>query len=123
VLTGTYNGAALSLPMTNLTVAIPNGWTNAAAVPVSGPQFNVFLLIGATPPQITSTSMLANGSFQIQFKGAPSNTAYTVQTSTDLATWTSLGFPTNTPLGSATYTYTDPTPGRPNRFYKITAPY
>lgn len=123
VLTGTYNGAALSVPMTNLTVAVPNGWTNAAAVPMPAPQFNVFVLIGATPPQITSTSMLANGSFQIQFKGAPSNTAYTVETSPDLATWTNVGFPTNSPTGSTFYTYTDPTPGRPNRFYKIAAPY
>ncbi|HUI06163.1 MAG TPA: LamG-like jellyroll fold domain-containing protein [Verrucomicrobiae bacterium] len=46
VLTGMYTGASLSLPMTNLTVAIPNGWTNTAAVPTTGKQFNVFVLIG-----------------------------------------------------------------------------
>ena len=46
VLTGTYTGASLSLPMTNLTVASPNGWTNTAAVPMTGKQFNAFVLIG-----------------------------------------------------------------------------
>lgn len=123
VLTGIYNGAALSLPMTNLTVAVPNGWTTTNAVPVPAPQFNVFVLIGATPPQITSISMLANGSFMIQFKGAASNANYTVESSTDLVSWVSVGFPTNMPAGSPLYAYTDPHPGSPNRFYKVKVAY
>ncbi len=123
VLTGIYNGAALSVPMTNITVAVPNGWTNAAAVPVPAPQFAAFELIGTTPPTVTSTSILSNGSFQLQFKGAASNNAYTVETSTDLVTWVSVGFPTNLPPGSAFYQYTDPNPGQPNRFYKIKSAY
>ena len=58
VLSGTYTGSPLSLPMTNLTVAIPPGWTNTNAVPTTGKQFNVFVLLGTgatttTPPQIT----------------------------------------------------------------------
>ncbi len=47
VLTGTYAGSPLALPMTNLTVAIPNGWANTNAVPRTGKQFNVFVLIGS----------------------------------------------------------------------------
>ncbi len=123
VLTGIYNGATLSVPMTNLTVAVPNGWTNAAAVPVPAPQFAAFELIGTTPPMVTSTSILSNGSFQLQFKGAVSDNTYTVETSTDLVTWVSVGFPTNLPPGSAFYQYTDPNPGQPNRFYKIKSAY
>ena len=123
VLTGTYTGALLSLPMTNLTVAVPNGWTNAAAVPVPAPQFAVFELIGVTRPTVTSTSILSNGSFQLQFKGSASNNTYTVETSTDLVTWVNVGFPTNTPPGSTFYQYIDPHPGQPNRYYKIKAPY
>ena len=56
VLTGTYTGSPLLLPMTNLTVAVPTGWSSSAT-PTTGTQFNVFVLIGsaasATPPQIT----------------------------------------------------------------------
>jgi hypothetical protein len=48
VLTGTYAGDPLILPMTNLTVAIPNGWTNTNAIPRTGKQFNVFVLIGSS---------------------------------------------------------------------------
>ena len=48
VLTGTYAGRPLTLPMTNLTVAIPTGLANTNAVPRSGKQFNVFVVIGAS---------------------------------------------------------------------------
>jgi len=48
ILTGTYSGVALSLPMTNLTTVAPNGWTNPPAVPTTGRTFNVFMLSGAT---------------------------------------------------------------------------
>jgi hypothetical protein len=53
VLTGTYAGTPLILPMTNLTTAIPNGWANTNAIPRTGTQFNVFVLIG---PSIRPTS-------------------------------------------------------------------
>jgi hypothetical protein len=33
--------------MTNLTTIAPNGWTNAAAAPITGTQFNVFVIIGS----------------------------------------------------------------------------
>ncbi|MDB6029912.1 MAG: hypothetical protein JWM16_250 [Verrucomicrobiales bacterium] len=51
VLTGTYTGQPLQLPMSGLTVAKPNaGW---ATPPPTGPQFNVFVVIplGKTPVQ------------------------------------------------------------------------
>lgn len=54
ILTGTYFGTSLSLPMTNLTTVAPNGWTNTAAVPTTGKQFNVFVLTSvpsSIPPQ------------------------------------------------------------------------
>lgn len=47
VLRGTYKGGGLDLPMTNLTVAIPTGWTDTNAVPRTGREFNVFVLIGS----------------------------------------------------------------------------
>jgi len=57
VLTGTYHGEPLELPTTNLTVAIPHGWTDASAVPRTGVEFNVFVLIG-----LPSTPKLPMGS-------------------------------------------------------------
>ena len=48
VLTGTYAGDPVILPMTNLTVAIPNGFANTNAVPRTGRQFNVFVVIGSS---------------------------------------------------------------------------
>ena len=58
VLTGTYTGNPLSLPMNNLTVAVANGWSGSST-PTTGRQFNVFVLISSAavaptvPPQIT----------------------------------------------------------------------
>lgn len=49
VLSGTYTGGLLGLPMTNLTVAIPHGWTDTNAVPRTGVEFNVFVLMGSRP--------------------------------------------------------------------------
>jgi hypothetical protein len=55
VLRGTYNGGGLDLPMTNLTVAVPTGWTDTSAVPRTGTQFNVFVLQGSRPvPKISA---------------------------------------------------------------------
>jgi len=48
VLAGTYTNHPLTLPMTNLTVAIPNGLANTNAVPRTGKEFNVFVLIGVS---------------------------------------------------------------------------
>jgi hypothetical protein len=48
VLTGTYAGDPIKLPMTNLIVAIPNGFAMTNAVPQTGKQFNVFVIIGSS---------------------------------------------------------------------------
>jgi Right handed beta helix region len=60
VLSGTYTGQPLELPMTNLSVALPNG--PLATPPPTGPTFNVFVLRPtATPLQMRQ----AGGSVQI----------------------------------------------------------
>jgi len=46
VLTGTYNGGSISLPMNGLSVATPVGWPAPTA---TGPEFNVFVLLPASP--------------------------------------------------------------------------
>ena len=50
VLSGVFTGQRLLLPMTNLTVAVPNVPTNGplAAAPPTGPTFNVFVLLPLT---------------------------------------------------------------------------
>jgi hypothetical protein len=59
VLTGTYNGQSLRLPMTGLTVAKPSATLGVA--PSTGPTFNVFILKPVsggtvTPPPTTTTN-------------------------------------------------------------------
>ncbi|HUJ10079.1 MAG TPA: hypothetical protein VL171_08640 [Verrucomicrobiae bacterium] len=76
VLTGTYNGSPLSLPTTNLTVAIPNGWTDTNSVPTTGKQFNVFVLLGtagtATNQPFGITSITRNGNnINVAWNGLP----------------------------------------------------
>lgn len=64
VLSGTYNGSPLILPMTNLTVAAPTGWTDTNSVPTTGKQFNVFVLLGAASSSNQSfriTSIVRSG--------------------------------------------------------------
>lgn len=43
VVSGIYNGGSVSLPMTNLTVAVPVGFASAPAA--TGPEFNTFILL------------------------------------------------------------------------------
>jgi hypothetical protein len=58
VLTGTYTGNPLSLPMASLTTAVATGWSSSLT-PTTGRQFNAFVLVGSAtgattvPPQIT----------------------------------------------------------------------
>jgi hypothetical protein len=62
VLSGVYQGGALSLPMTGLTVAKPNGSFTATA-PI-GPNFNVFILCplpSGTPDNLNAASGVATG--------------------------------------------------------------
>jgi hypothetical protein len=59
VLTGVYGGGSVTLPMNNLSVANPVGWS---APPRMGPEFNVFVLLpvtGAPPVTPTNTPVAA----------------------------------------------------------------
>ena len=47
VLTGTYTGASVSIPMTGLSVAAPVGW---AAPPSTGPEFGAFVVTATLGP-------------------------------------------------------------------------
>jgi len=58
VLTGTYNGSALVLPMTGLSVATPVG---VAAPPPTGPEFNAFVLLPASSGGIPTPTRTPTG--------------------------------------------------------------
>jgi PKD repeat protein len=77
VLSGTYGGGSISLPMTGLSVAAPVGWTKP---PASGPEFNVFVLLpkststGATPaPGFSATPDPATTGKSVQFTDSTLN--------------------------------------------------
>jgi hypothetical protein len=90
VLTGTYTGQPLQLPMSGLTVAKPNaGW---ATPPPTGPQFNVFVVIplGKTPvpnppsaPPVLRSFLAPNSKMVLAW---PTNAAgFTLQTQTGIS--------------------------------------
>ena len=73
VVTGTYEGGAIALPMTNLSVQAPVGWTTPSP---TGPEFNVFVLLpksassgaGTAPdPHFSITPNPANAGQSVQF--------------------------------------------------------
>src|SRR5262249_34787894 len=84
VLTGTYSGGSLTLPMTGLSVATPVG---VGAPPPSGPEFNVFVLLPASPG------------------GSPTPTP----TATQPPTFTPTRTPTSAPTSTHTATSVPPT--------------
>jgi hypothetical protein len=86
VLTGTFDGQKLNLPMTGLTVAWPNG--PFTAPPPTGPEFNVFELL---PVQTRLRLSIANGEARIFWLTNAGR--YTVQFKDSLSVtshWTSL---------------------------------
>ena len=85
VVTGTYAGGTVSIPMTGLSVAAPVGWT---APPSPGPEFSAFVVLPASPG------------------GSPTPTP----TGTATATRTPTATPTRTSTPTATRT---PTPAPP----------
>jgi hypothetical protein len=94
VLTGTYDGSALVLPMTGLSVATPVGWS---APPPTGPEFNAFVLLPATAG------------------GTPTPTATATRTPTRTPTATSTPLPpTATPTRTNTPVPPTATPTRTN---------
>jgi len=76
VLTGTYDGSPLNLPMTGLSVAAPVGWTTP---PASGPEFNVFVVrstsgsSGSPAAAFSSTPNPAVAGSGVQFSDATTN--------------------------------------------------
>jgi hypothetical protein len=128
VLTGTYSGGALTLPLSGLTVAQPIG------VPAPNPigrEFNVFVLLPASPggaptptPAATSTPTATRTATATATRtptsAPPTATATATRTATPVpptATWTATATrtPTRTatgvpPTATATHTPTDPPP-------------
>ncbi|HUJ10091.1 MAG TPA: immunoglobulin domain-containing protein [Verrucomicrobiae bacterium] len=112
VLSGTYNGSPLSLPITNLTVAVPGGWTDLAAVPTTGKQFNVFVLLGATggtsavPPQITqqpANQAVLSGqpaTFTVSASGTPPLNYQWQRNSSKIASATSTSYTVSSPTSA-----------------------
>ena len=87
VLTGTYSGGSITLPMNNLSVATPIG---VVAPNPTGPEFNAFVLLPASPGGAPTPTHTA---------GAPTATRTPTRTPTRTATRT----PTKTPTGPAAY--------------------
>ena len=125
VLSGTYNGSPLVLPMTNLTVVVPTGVTDTNSVPTTGKQFNVFVLLGGTsssqPFRITSLTRTGNdmklvwsglsGSNVVQASSGTANGGYNTNF-VNLTTiiLSSAGVTNYTDVGAAT---------NASRFYRI----
>ena len=106
VLTGTYTGNPLSLPMTNLTVAVPTGWS-PTTVPTTGRQFNVFVLIGSVTsaaPQIAqqpaNRAVLPGQSatFTVNATGAPSLNYQWQRNNSNITGATSTSYTLSNPL-------------------------
>ncbi|HET9795121.1 MAG TPA: PKD domain-containing protein [Thermoanaerobaculia bacterium] len=113
VLTGTYGGGSISLPMTGLSVAAPVGWTTP---PASGPEFNVFVLLPKSAA--TSTGTAPDPHFSISPNPAAAN--QTVQ-----FTDTSLNSPTawSWNFGDAASTTNTSTAQNPTHAYAAAGTY
>lgn len=66
VLSGTFNGQPLDLPMTGLPVAVPNG--SMTTPPPTGPTFNVFVLL---PNTVALQARMVNGQLQLSWPVNP----------------------------------------------------
>jgi hypothetical protein len=114
VLTGTYGGQLVQLPMTGLSVAKPNaGW---ATPPATGPQFNVFVVVplGSAPVQLPQPAPPALRSF----RATKSNVVLAWPTN-------ATGFSLQTKVGtSSTNAWSDltATPARVGNSFMLTNP-
>ncbi|MBI3852450.1 MAG: hypothetical protein HY298_19510 [Verrucomicrobia bacterium] len=78
---------------------------------------SIQLLVSQLRPQFTSHVRLPDGSFQLQFTGAPGQ-SYTIQASTNLTAWPDLGAATN--LGNGLFAFTDTNANNFSaRFYRV----
>src|SRR4029453_10016710 len=120
VVTGTYTGGNVSIPMTGLSVAAPVGW---AAPPNPGPEFGAFVVLPAspggtpTPTVAPPTNTPTKTATKTPTVPAPTSTATPTKTPTVPAP-TSTATPTKTPTvpaptSTATKTPTKTPPGAP----------
>ncbi len=110
VLSGTYAGGSIALPMTGLTVAVPVGW---AAPPPSGPEFNVFVLLpksagtGGTAPDphfsVAPNPVVTNQTAQFTDTSLNSPTSWSWNFG-DGSTASTAKNPTHVYAGAGTYT-------------------
>jgi hypothetical protein len=117
-----------SLPTTNsILYSGPFDLTSSALVTANAFEANYVNSVAMSglftilPPlyNFFSPSLLANGSFQVQYWAPPGQT-YILQTSTDLLNWTAVS--TNLP-GDSPFTLVDPgAAGAPYRYYRVVTP-
>ncbi len=90
VLSGVFDGYPLVLPMTGLTVAIPNG--PLLTPPPTGPTFNVFVLL---PRQIQLQTTVSNGQVRISWPVRPGQ--WVLQSTSSLSSYSVWTTVTNAP--------------------------
>ncbi len=113
VLQGTYSGGSLTLPMTGLSVATPVGVPAPAA---TGPEFNVFVLLPASPggsPTPTPTRTPTNPGPTATKTPTSITPASTPTHTLTAAPPTATRTPTRTPTGAPPTPTRTPTPGGP----------
>ncbi|HET7453252.1 MAG TPA: PKD domain-containing protein [Thermoanaerobaculia bacterium] len=116
VLTGTYDGNPISLPMTNLGMATPFGWTAPAP---SGPLFNVFVIRqtgapaggGTAPgPRFSIAPNPANAGQSVQFTdtsvNAPTSWSWNFGDSSSSSNTSTLQNPSHVYAAGGAYTVT-----------------
>ncbi|MDE3066493.1 MAG: right-handed parallel beta-helix repeat-containing protein [Verrucomicrobiota bacterium] len=85
VLSGIYDGTPLELPMTGLTVAVPNGPMITPAP--TGPTFNVFVLL---PSQVSLQATVASGQVQLSWPANFGNWVLQFTPSLSPSAWTDV---------------------------------
>ena len=92
--------------------SISNGWTLTISTKAGASQ--------PAPPTINTASFIAPGQFQLSGTGS-ANATYTVQKSSNLASWQTLG--TATANGSGAFVFVDSTAAATvMRFYRVVYP-
>lgn len=112
VVSGVFTNQLLNLPMTNLTVAVPNG--PMMTPPPTGPTFNVFVLL---PRTIRLQIKAANGQAQISW---PTNAGdWVLQSTSSLSAdsaWTDVTNPVTPAVAATRYTVGVPLSGSAGYF-------
>jgi hypothetical protein len=111
VVTGTYNGSPVTLPMTGLTPARPIG--AAVTAPPTGPEFNAFVLLptsGTSTPSAPTATLSASPSSVTSGQSSTlswtTSNASTVSISPTVGSVAATGSVSVTPAQTTTYTLT-----------------